>query len=297
MTISSVRKSTIVRIKRVAITSAFRSLEVLAPSVGARWAERMWFGIPAPRPAAPVPDGVPFEVTSQGAVVRGTRWGSGGPVVYLVHGWGGDMSQLASFVAPLTAAGFTVVAHDAPSHGGSDLGPTGPGSSDAVQMGKALDDVATLFGPAHAVIAHSLGGLAAGLALEHGWLGTDRLVLIAPAVRIGDYAEMFRVGLGFGPRTMRRLESRVLQRVGMPIDAVDLHHVSDRIARPELLIIHDPRDRETPFASSSSLARHWEGAHLTAVDGLGHRRVLRDPAVVRQVVAFVSAGELQEASA
>ncbi|MEO6606381.1 MAG: alpha/beta fold hydrolase [Aeromicrobium sp.] len=274
--------------------SAFRALEVISPAVGARWAEQFWFRISRSRIDEPVPGGVLFEVASQGGTVRGTRWGNGGPVVYLVHGWGGNATQLNPFVRPLVAAGFMVVAHDAPSHGRSDPGPTGPTSSDGVQMGKALDDVATLFGPAHAVVAHSMGGLATGLALQHGWLGAGRLVFIAPAVRIADYVTVVQAGLGFGPRTLRRLESRVLRRVGMPMEAVDLHRVAEQIERPGLLVIHDPSDRETSYASTQSLVEHWDGAQLTTVEGLGHRRVLRDPAIIRQIIAFVSADELQE---
>lgn len=296
MNLVSARKSTIVRIKVKSVRGAFRTLELASPSLGARWAEKFWFAITPSRIAPAVPGGTPFEVTSQGATVRGTRWGTG-PVVYLVHGWGGNASQLGSFVAPLVAAGYRVVAHDALSHGLSDPGPTGAGSSDGVQMGKALDDVAAVFGPGHAVIAHSMGGLATGLALQHGWLGTERVVMIAPAVRIRDYVDVVQSGLGFGPRTLRRLEDRVLRRVGLPIVAVDLHRIADLIDRPELLVIHDPADRETPYASAASLVSQWEGARLTTIEGLGHRRVLRDPAIVRQVVAFVSADELQEESA
>ncbi|GAA3528096.1 alpha/beta fold hydrolase [Aeromicrobium panaciterrae] len=296
MAFTSSTKSTIVRIKTAGLRSAFRVLELVSPRLGALWAERFWFAITPSRVQAVVGGGTHFEVASQGGVVRGTRWGSG-PVVYLVHGWGGNSSQLGSFVAPLVAAGFSVVAHDALSHGRSDPGPTGAGNSDGVQMGKALDDVAAKFGPAHAVVAHSMGSLATGLALQHGWLGTDRLVMIAPAVRISDYVTVVQAGLGFGPRTLRRLETRVLNRVGLPIDAVDLHRVAEEIERPELLVIHDPADRETPYASTTSLVAHWSGARLTTIEGLGHRRALRDPAIIRQVVAFVSSDELQEATA
>lgn len=296
MAFTSKQKSTIVRTKLVGIRAAFRALELVAPQVGARWAEKFWFSITPSRITAPAPGGLPFEVTSQGGAVRGMRWGSG-PVIYLVHGWGGNASQLTPFVAPLVASGFTVVAHDAPSHGLSDPGPTGPGNSDGVQMGRALDDVAAVFGPGHAVIAHSMGGLATGLALQHGWLGAGRVVMIAPAVRIRDYVDVVQTGLGFGPRTLHRLEGRVLRRVGLPIVAVDLHRIADEIKRPELLVIHDPADRETPYASAASLVSQWPGAQLTTVDGLGHRRVLKDPAIIRQVVAFVSADALQEATA
>ena len=42
------------------------------------------------------------------------------------------------------------------------------------------------------------------------------------------------------------------------------------------------------------LVESWEGAQLTTTEGLGHRRILADDAVVRQVVAFVIAGQLDE---
>lgn len=296
MTQTSSQKSTTVRFNQRLIRGGIRGLELVSPRVGARWAERWWFTLPRSRSEEPAPGGTPFEVTSQGSTVRGTRWGTG-PVVYLVHGWGGNASQLRMFVAPLVAAGFSVVAHDALSHGLSDPGPTGPESSDAVQMGKALDDVAAHYGPAHAVVAHSMGGLATGMALQHGWLGTDRLALVAPMVRISDHLPVLQAGLGFGPRIRRRLEERALRRVGLPIAAVDLHRVADEIERPELLVIHDRSDREAPYASTVSLVSHWHGSHLTTTDDLGHRRLLREPAVVRQVVAFVVTDELQTESA
>jgi pimeloyl-ACP methyl ester carboxylesterase len=292
MASTSAEKSTTVRLNQRLIRGGFRGLELASPRLGARWAERFWFTLPRSRAEEPAPGGIPFEVTSQGATVRGMRWGSG-PVVYLVHGWGGNASQLGMYVAPLVTAGFSVVTHDALSHGLSDPGPTGAGSSDGVQMGKALDDVAAEFGPAHAVIAHSMGGLATGLALEYGWLGTDRLALIAPMVRIADHIPVLQAGLGFGHRTRRKLEARALRRVGLPVEAADLHRVADEIERPELLVIHDRSDREAPYASTVSLVARWDGARLTTTEGLGHRRILREPAVVRQVVGFVAAGELE----
>ena len=96
-------------------------------------------------------------------------WGSG-PVAYLVHGWGGNGSQLAAFVRPLLAEGFRVVLFDAPAHGDSEPGPAGPGRTHGVEFGKALDAVFAKFGPAEAVIAHSLGAISTYLTLRFGWL-------------------------------------------------------------------------------------------------------------------------------
>ena len=286
----SAQKSTNVRLSL--LRTAFRTLEHTAPALGARWADRWWFALPTSTIGELPPAGTPFEVQSQGRTVRGHRWGSG-PVVYLVHGWGGNETQLAKLVPPLVAAGFTVVTHDAPSHGTSDPGAV-PGQSHAVEMGHALDAVAAVHGPAHAVVAHSMGGLATGLALRYGWLGTDRLALVAPMVRIGDHLPTLEAGLGFGARTRDRLKRRAYDRVGLAVEDVDFVRIGEEIERPELLVIHDREDRSARYESAVQLVDSWAGARLTTTDGLGHQRILRDDAVVRQVVAFVVAGQLDE---
>jgi pimeloyl-ACP methyl ester carboxylesterase len=52
------------------------------------------------------------------------------------------------------------------------------------------------------------------------------------------------------------------------------------------LIVHDRSDREVPFLSAQSLHRAWQGSELMATEGLGHRRLLADPAVVERAVRF-----------
>ena len=289
---SASHKSTIVRPSQPLIRAAFRTLEHTAPAIGARWADRWWFALPSSSIGDLPAGSTPFEVESQGRTIRGHRWGSG-PVVYLVHGWGGNETQLAKLVPPLVTAGFSVVTHDAPSHGISDPGAVA-GQSHAVEMGHALDAVAAVHGPAHAVVAHSMGGLATGLTLRYGWLGTERLALVAPMIRIGDHLPTLEAGLGFGPRTRERLKRRAYDRVGLAVEDVDFVRLAGEIERPELLVIHDRGDRSAKYASAVQLVDSWEGAQLTTTEGLGHRRILADDAVVRQIVAFVIAGELDE---
>jgi pimeloyl-ACP methyl ester carboxylesterase len=59
-----------------------------------------------------------------------------------------------------------------------------------------------------------------------------------------------------------------------------------RSVHPPLLLVHDRDDVETPARGSQSLASAWPGADLLLTEGLGHRRVLWDPAVVERTVAF-----------
>ncbi len=269
------------------------------PHLGARWAERLLVQAITPsRIERGRRRGLSrSRCASQGATVRGTRWGAG-PVVYLVHGWGGNASQLGSFVAPTRGRRIqrrgSRRAEPRPLRSRADRSgqqrrrPDGQG---ARRRRRRSSDPRTPSSLTRWVGSRPAGAparLAGNRASRH-----DR-----PAVRISDYVDVVQAGLGI--RTAHAAPARgpgCSDRVGMPIDAVDLHRIADEIERPELLVIHDPADRETPYASAASLVSHWEGARLTTVEGLGHRRVLRDPAIIRQVVAFVAADELQEATA
>jgi pimeloyl-ACP methyl ester carboxylesterase len=283
---TSPKKSTIVRTVPSQLRLAFRIGELLAPRLGGRAARDLWFRLPAAAPEASLPpEGEPFTVVAQGAAVRGHVWGDG-PVVYLVHGWGGSGGQLASFVGPLRAAGFRVVLFDAPAHGHSDPGPAGPGRTHGVEMGKALDAVAARFGPAHAVCAHSLGALATYLTLRYGWLGTGRLVLLAPMVEVRWLFDGFQRMLGFGPRTRRAFEREVEEFVGIPVDQFDARVQAAHVEPVPTLVVHDRGDRQTPYAAAAGFAEALPHAQLLTTDGLGHQRILRDPGVVAAVVDF-----------
>jgi pimeloyl-ACP methyl ester carboxylesterase len=59
------------------------------------------------------------------------------------------------------------------------------------------------------------------------------------------------------------------------------------MAAPPLLLVHDRQDAETGWSDSEAIARAWPGARLVTTTGLGHRRILRDPAVVAEVTGFV----------
>jgi pimeloyl-ACP methyl ester carboxylesterase len=281
--LATIQKSTIVR--------SFGVLERVAPAAGARWAEALWFTLPKAggRRDRLTEPGRRFRVELHGRTVAGEVWGEGPgqrPVVYLVHGWGGWRGQLDAFVGPLVAAGCRVVAFDAPSHGDSDPGPEGPGRSTLLELAGALTAVVADRGPAHAVIAHSLGATAAAYALDHG-LEVQRMAFVAPMADPLPYTRVFAGRLGFGERTRSRLVARIERRVGTSMAAFAVPAMAGRLAVPPLLLVHDRHDAETGWADGAAIARSWPGARLVSTSGLGHRRVLRDPAVVAEVTGFV----------
>jgi pimeloyl-ACP methyl ester carboxylesterase len=292
--LAAIKKSTIVR--------SFMLLERVAPGAGARWAERLWFTIPrarGPRDRLAAP-GRPFRVAVGGHVVRGEVWGGDPdpapgdpapgdsvPAVYLVHGWGGWRGQLDPFVGPLVEAGWRVVAFDAPGHGDSDPGPAGPGRSTVLEFAGALAAVVAAHGPAAAVVAHSLGATATAFAMDGG-LAVGRAVFLAPMADPLPYTRTFAARLGFGERTRTRLVRRLERRIGLPMAAFAVPAMASRVATPPLLLVHDRQDGETGWSDSAAIARSWPRSRLVTTVGLGHRRILRAPAVVAEVAGFVT---------
>ena len=233
--------------------------------------------------------GTPFEVEAQGHAVRGLVWGDGAAgTVYLVHGWGGRGAQFAAMVPPLVEAGHRVVMFDAPAHGDSDHGPAGPGRTNGVEFAKALDAVFCRFGPAEAVVAHSMGTISTYLAMRYGWLGAERLVFIAPMVESESLFDQFQRALGFGPRVRAAFDQAVDEFVGVGVSEFDARVQARHVDALPTLVITDRGDRQTAYADVVDFAESIK-APLVTTEGLGHRKILRDPAVVERVVDFVSA--------
>jgi pimeloyl-ACP methyl ester carboxylesterase len=201
--------------------------------------------------------------------------------VLLVHGWGGHGGRLTPFVEPLTRAGYSVVSFDAPGHG------TASGRRSALpEFVEAIRAVARSHGPFDAAIGHSMGGAACALALRGG-LQVRRLVMLAPPADpekySGRFARFFCIPPGARDAMKRRLEARYRM-------AWEHLRVSGGpgASRARLLVFHDPRDWKVPYRDALEIVASWPRAELVSVRGLGHHRILRDPAVIARSVAFLA---------
>ncbi|WP_161606131.1 alpha/beta fold hydrolase [Microlunatus speluncae] len=280
------------------IRKALRLGERVAPRAAGRFALRLWCTPPSDagrkQDNRPGP-GVESEVTpTPGHRIRVETWSPPGspdgaeaaPTIYLVHGWGGWRGQLGAFVEPLLAAGFRVIGFDAPAHGGSGPGQLGRNQASAIEFAEALRAVIAEHGPAAGIIAHSLGSATTVLALRDG-LSADRLVLIAPNSDPMLVVDRFRQQLGLGRRSAVSFLVQLHRLAGRPLTDLNGLTVPAWVPRPPTLIIHDRDDRETPFVEGRRFAEQWPATELIGTEGLGHHRILRDPAVVAAAVGFL----------
>ncbi|KGM08412.1 TetR family transcriptional regulator, partial [Cellulomonas bogoriensis 69B4 = DSM 16987] len=231
--------------------------------------------------------------TARGGDVVTETWGEG-PVVYLMHGWGGWRGQLGAFVEPLVAAGHQVVAFDAPGHGDADPGLMGAGYGTLVEMTETLELVHRTHGPAAGIVAHSLSCVAAASVVRAG-VTTERLVLIAPGPGFDQITRHFTGALGLSDRTRAHLDQQVLHYTGHPVTHFSLPGLGADGAMPPTLVVHDRHDKETAHAIGAEVAATWPDATLLTTEGLGHHRLLADPATVAAVTAHLTAARaLQE---
>lgn len=267
-----------------AVRATFGLLDRTSPALAARLAEHLFFTPPRTRHSrrmeATLANARRRDVEAEGVRIATWAWGEG-PTVYLVHGWAGLGGQLGAFVQPLVEQGFQVVTFDGPGHGRS----SGRRAS-IVHFARALAAVSGVFGPAHGLIAHSLGAPAAAFAMRRG-LPAGRAVFLAPPADPGDWSKQFASRLGVSSRVMSAMRVRSERWLGVPWTEVSLTGLAAGQSAP-LLVIHDQEDRDVPFGHGAAVAAAWPGAQLVETSGLGHRRLLRDAGVVAQAVSFIA---------
>lgn len=270
----------------------FQLLSAVSPGLAATLAERFWFAVPRPRISedarAFLGTGTPFHLNVGGSGVAAWRWGSG-PIVLLMHGWGGQAAQLRAFVEPLTRLGCQVIACDAPSHGASAPGPLGPRRATLFDFADTLIEASRGHAEIAGVIAHSGGSAAAAWAFRQtpSW-PVKRMVFIAPFGSPARYMAVFQNALGLSDGVMRRFRKSTERRFGFRWTDLEVPTIADRVKTPPLLVIHDRADRETAWQDGADIASRWPNSELHTTNGLGHNRILRDASVVDLTVDFLT---------
>ena len=266
---------------------AFVRVISVIPPLGAAFGWRLFWQLG--EPAAVRPSEQAFHdsarVSRDGDIVS-YAWGSGSQVVLLVHGWRSRASRFAAIGSALVDRGYTVVSFDARGNGSS-----GGTRTHALEYAEIITTLGQRHGQFEAIIAHSLGAVAACLAVRHG-VRARRLVTIGAPHDFESVIRTFTNAVGMPAAASRSLQRRVerwARPLGVDVRRDFVSELDPTAYTTPLLVVHDSGDREAPLEQAMLIVEAHTGEVETLItDGLGHHRVLSDPEVVGRIAAFVS---------
>jgi pimeloyl-ACP methyl ester carboxylesterase len=273
------------------IAGALRALNLIAPASAARVAARLF--LTPRRVPSPISESASREQAQRESRVVASlpittwTWGTG-PAVLLLHGWEGRGTQLGALAESLAASGYRVIAPDFPAHGDS------PGRrSNLIEFAAVIAALTREEEPA-AIIAHSFGAAATTVALRDTPFD-GRLVYIAPPENLTFFTDVFGSMLGLSPDLAKRMQRAIERSFGIDWPQLRGAAIGPSMTAP-LLIIHDEDDADVPARFGRDLAAAWPRAALMLTHNLGHRRILRDPAVIAAAIDFIAPAYVDSAS-
>ena len=209
-------------------------------------------------------------------------WGSSDKIIYLVHGWESNSSWMKGFITPLVSQGYRVIAFDMPAHGRSSSQPT-----HLLDFSATLEYVMSVYGKAFGILAHSFGGTATVLLMrDKQHLLPKKLCLISPMKSLDSHLQVFNTVTGLSERMMDKLSIRLKQHYALEAKRTDITQLIQDVSLPGLLI-HDEHDRLIPIDVAHRLASAWNDSRFIKTQSLGHRKILSDPFVIRQVTNYM----------
>lgn len=240
------------------------------------------------------------------------RAGERGPLVFILHGWGGSAASWVKVQELLADKGFRVIVPDLPGFGKSDEPPSPWGVGDYADWFQSFIRAITKSYNRHLetylLLGHSFGGrVAIKLAAAHP-PGLQKLVLVSAAgikKRVSPFVSLVAKTLDwlFSLPLLRRFKPPlrafsyryVLRRTGylkaqgvmkevfQKVVAEDLQPLLKQIMAPTL-IVWGEKDKLTPLEDARLMRREIPHAQLEVLKDIGHAPNLQNPQLLTEKV-------------
>jgi pimeloyl-ACP methyl ester carboxylesterase len=227
--------------------------------------------------------------------INGFRWRPAKETLHKVlicHGFDSSSYRFERYIEELLKQGFEVLAFDAPGHG-----LTSGKQITLLAYRDMVLEINNRYGAISGIIAHSLGGLGAGLALER----MDdhmhkRLVLISPATETTRMITNFFKIIEVSNRVKTAFEKLIEDLGGYASSWYSVSRIIEEIDVPTLWI-HDKQDTITPFSDMEHLVdKSLPHIEFEITDGLGHSQYTYDH-IAERIISFLATLKQQEIAA
>ncbi len=262
-------------------------LSRIAPGLTSAIAWRLFWNLGTPESVHPR-DAAVHDRARRSELTYGDRriavyeWGAG-PAVLVVHGWRSRASRFGAIIEALEHD-HTVVAFDAPGNGDT------PGSrTTALEYAAIVAMLSQRYGGFTTIVAHSFAAAATVMAVRDLGARTGGIATIAGVHDFDHVVEKFAERGGLSNAVEQGFRER-FSRWAAPIMGDPWPRLVAELPAEQqvpMLVVHDRADREVAVHQAERIVAAHPGAQLMLTDGLGHARILRDPAVVDAIGSFI----------
>lgn len=200
--------------------------------------------------------------------------------ILLVHGWAGRGTQLYHLADKLLENKMMVISFDAPAHGLSEGKRT-----NMFEFVEAIKAVEKNYGPFHAAIGHSFGGMSLINSIAGG-LRVNKLVTIGADNSIPQIFRYFVKKLELKPEIAVRLTKMFESKYHIKVDDLTSEHQAEKVNVPTL-VIHDSDDKYVHVSSATAIRQKLEKGQLLITNNLGHHKIFKDDFVLGQIIKFI----------
>ena len=200
--------------------------------------------------------------------------------VLLLHGWESNAARWQPLIKRLLAAGYGVVAPDAPAHGASE-----GKMLHMIRYSQLIAQVVEQWQP-QTLIGHSLGGSAGCLyCTRHPETPLQQLIIMGVPSEFDQLADYYGNILGLSVRMRSILEQRFEARFQMTYEEVSVVGFCAQIDLPAL-VIHDEHDELSSANDARMYAEVLDDSELLITNGLGHS--LQGEVVYQSILDYLS---------
>ena len=270
------------------ITYFIKTLDFLNPYLCMRFAGYLWtrpIKYKVPEREIPILKSCNTSILTIKSInkkIQFYRWIGKGPKVLLVHGWSGRASNMFCIIERLIEKDYDIYSFDAPAHGDSPSKTT-----NIPEFIACISELYLHIKSPDVIIAHSGGAFASIYCSCFNIKKLKKLVLISPFNSVYDLFQNFFNLIQLSKKVGDLMIEYYSKKTGIKIDENLSIHKFAKNLNPQTLIIHDKDDKEISIKDSELIAESIKNIKTFFTKNLGHRRILRDEKVVKEILTFI----------